>query len=61
MTCRACGTVYDRYDVRCPSCGTVNRVEKDEEPGVCRVCRLFAGVSVALLLAWLYVFLTQVP
>lgn len=59
IQCRACGTVYDRYDVRCPSCGTVTTKANEEERRVCHVCRLFAGVSIALLLFWLYVFITQ--
>ncbi len=62
IECRACGTIFDRHEIRCPACRTVTRRVPDTKEGeTCRSCVLIAAVSVALLLFWLYVFLTRVP
>ena len=60
IKCKTCGRVYDRYDIRCPDCGTPNREDRGGGRKVCVSCRIFAGVSVLLLIFWLYVFCTRV-
>ena len=62
IECEVCGEVYSAQIIRCPSCGAVTKREGDTSgEGTCKACRLFAGVSFALLLFWIYVFLTQTP